>query len=207
MVDWSDILIGYCYGIKFVELFNNEDIIKNIFNLMYVSGFKYGFNFFNVDMLMFDKKDLLGVDVKSGVYEVYIVYCNMLDFEKMSGILFKFIGICGYGFIWGFDYNMKIDVGYNFKKCMLVLGFMVNFDVLGFMNVSLLLLCESNVLCSDFIGICVLCYIYKMYLMLMVVWGILLGVGFFFEGFFNYIVSKGKDEFGGLIKFEMNFDV
>jgi len=204
--DWSDTSIGYRYGTKFAEPFNNEDIKKNILNLTHASGFKYGSNFFNVDMLMSDKKDPAGADAKSGAHEVYIVYRNTLDFEKMSGTSFKSTGIRGYGFTWGFDYNTKTDAGYNSKKRMLVLGPTVNLDVPGFLSVSLLLLRESNAPCSDFTGTCVSRYTYKTHPMLTAAWGIPLGAGFSFEGFFNYIASKGKDEFGGPTKPETNFD-
>ena len=43
--DWSDTYIGYRYGTKFAEPFNNQDIAKNIVNLQHVSGYKYGVDF------------------------------------------------------------------------------------------------------------------------------------------------------------------
>ena len=50
--EWSDTSIGWRYGTKFAEPFNTKDISKNIVSLTHVSGYKYGVNFFNVDLLM-----------------------------------------------------------------------------------------------------------------------------------------------------------
>lgn len=205
--DWSDTSIGYRYGTKFAEPYEGNDIKKNILSLTHVSGFKYGTNFFTLDMLMSDKNDPSGVDAKSGAQEVYIVYRNTLDFEKMSGTSFKSTGIRGYGLTWGFDYNTKSDAGYNSKKRMLVLGPTVNFDVPGFLNASLLLLRESNAPCNDYTSTCVSRYTYKTHPMLALAWGIPLGSGFSFEGFANFIASKGKDEFGGNTKAETDIDM
>ncbi|WP_077035201.1 outer envelope protein [Pelomonas sp. KK5] len=204
--DWSDTSIGYRYGTKFAEPYGSNDIHKNILDLNHVSGFKYGTNFFNVDLLMSDKKDPSSPDASSGAQEVYIVYRNTLDFEKMSGTSFKSTGIRGYGLTWGFDYNTKSDAGYNSKKRMLVLGPTVNFDVPGFLSVSLLVLKESNAPTNEYSGTSVPRYSYKTHPMLTAAWGIPLGSGFSFEGFFNYIASKGNDEFGAATKAETNFD-
>jgi hypothetical protein len=54
---FSDTSIGYRYGTEFAEPFNNNAISKDIINLNHVSGYKYGTNFFNVDMLLSDNKD------------------------------------------------------------------------------------------------------------------------------------------------------
>ena len=210
--DWSDTSIGYRYGTKFAEPYGTNDITKNILSLTHVSGFKYGSNFFNVDMLMSNKKDPASFDQVSGTttgsaQETYIVYRNTLDFEKMSGTSFKSTGIRGYGLTWGFDWNTKDDAGYNSKKRMLVLGPTVNFDVPGFLSASVLLLKESNAPYSDFSGIATPRYTYKTHPMLTAAWGIPLGSGFSFEGFVNFIASKGKDEFGAQTKPETDLDM
>ena len=69
--DWSDTSIGYRYGTKFAEPFNTQDISKNIFNLNHVSGYKYGTNFFNVDLLLSDKKDPSSATSKAVVCMLY----------------------------------------------------------------------------------------------------------------------------------------
>jgi hypothetical protein len=209
--DWSDTYIGYRYGTQFREPFNPNDIAKNIFNLGHVSGYKYGTNFFNVDFLMSDSKDPSGPGSTSGAQEAYVVYRNTIDFEKVSGSPVKFGPVRGAGLTLGFDWNTKTDAGYNSKKRMLVLGPTLMFDVPGFLNASLLLLQESNAPCNNFSTppSCVPRYTYKTHPMLNLAWGIPLGKdsGFSFEGYANFIASKGKDEFGGDTAAETNIDM
>ena len=50
--DWSDTSIGWRYGTRFAEPYGATDIHKNILSLTHVSGYKYGTNFFNADMLL-----------------------------------------------------------------------------------------------------------------------------------------------------------
>jgi len=77
----------------------------------------------------------------------------------------------------------------------------------GFLNVSLLLLKESNAPYNKFSSTATPRYNYKTHPMLTAAWGIPLGkLPLAFEGFANYIASKGKDEFGGATAPEFNFD-
>lgn len=205
--DWSDTSIGFRTGSNYAEPFNPEDIKKNIFNLNHASGYKYGSNFFNVDYLMSDEKDPAFAGATHGAREVYIVYRHTLDIEKLSGTPFKFGPMRGLGATAGFDVNTKNDAGYNSKKQMFVLGPTVFLDVPGFLNVSLLMLWESNAPYSTFSNSGVPRYSYKKHPMLTAAWGIPLGgSGFSFEGFMNYIAAKGTNEFGGGTKPETNFD-
>lgn len=205
--DWSDTSIGWRTGSNYAEPFNPEDIKKNIFNLNHASGYKYGSNFFNVDYLMSDEKDPAFAGATHGAREVYIVYRHTLDIEKVSGTPFKFGPMRGLGVTAGFDVNTKNDAGYNSKKQMFVLGPTVFLDVPGFLNVSLLMLWESNAPYSTFSNSGVPRYSYKKHPMLTGAWGIPLGgSGFSFEGFMNYIAAKGTNEFGGGTKPETNFD-
>src|SRR5947208_4152506 len=80
--DWSDTSIGYRYGTRFAEPFNNSDITKNIVNLSHVSGYKYGKNFFNVDFLMSSDADPSSAGAASGAHEAYVVYRHTLDLGK-----------------------------------------------------------------------------------------------------------------------------
>lgn len=205
--DWSDTYIGYRYGTKFAEPFNSEDISKNILNLSHVSGYKYGTNFFNADLLLSDDKDPGGAGSTAGAQEVYIVYRHTLDLEKVSGTPMKFGPIRGAGITFGFDANAKNDAGYNSKKRMLVFGPTLFVDVPGFLNVSLLVLKESNAPYNTFTNTATPRYSYKTHPMLTAAWGIPIGdTGFSFEGFMNWIASKGSNEFGGGTKPETNID-
>ncbi len=207
--DWSDTSIGYRYGSEFAEPFNPNAISKNIIDLNHVSGYKYGSNFFNVDLLLSDSKDPAGFASSNGAQEVYVVYRNTIDLEKVTGKSFKFGAVRGVGAVVGFDFNTKADAGYNSKKRMLVAGPSLMLDVPGFLNVSLLALQESNAPYSTFPGGgSTPRYSYKVHPMLNLAWGIPVGsLPLSFEGFANFIASKGKNEFGDATAAETNIDM
>lgn len=204
--DWSDTSLGYRTGSKFAEPFNNEAIKKNIYSFTHASGYSLGGNFFNVDLLQSDRKDPAGAGSTNGAQEVYIVYRNSFDLEKVSGVKMGMGPIRGYGLTWGFDANAKADAGYNSKKRMFVIGPTVKFDVPGFLDVSLLVLKESNAPYNTFSKTSTPRYTYKTHPMIGAAWAIGIGAGFSFEGFANFIASKGKDEFGGDTAAETNID-
>ena len=194
--EWSDTSIGYRYGTDFQEPYNGKNIAKNIVNLSHADGYKYGNNFFNIDMLMSDQVD-------SKAQEAYVVYRHTLDFAKVTGSEFKFGPVRGLGLTAGFDWNTKNDPGYASRKRMLVLGPTVKFEVPGFLDVSLLALRESN----QPVGIADR-YTYRAHAMLTAAWGIPVGsTGLSFEGFMNYIAAKGTNEFGGATAPETNIDM
>jgi len=207
--DWSDTYIGYRTGSKFAEPFGSNDIHKDIVNFSHVSGYKYGTNFFNVDLLKSDEKDPAGAGSTNGAHEVYIVYRNTVDLEKAAGLAAKFGPVRGMGLTFGFDANAKTDAGYNSKKRMLVFGPTLFIDVPGFLNVSLLVLKESNAPYNTFTSTSTPRYNYKTHPMLTAAWGIPLSkdIPISFEGFANYIASKGKNEFGGDTAPETNIDM
>jgi hypothetical protein len=209
--DWSDTALTYRQGSKFAEPFNTKDISKDIIGLNHVSGYKYGTNFFNADLLMSDKNDPSTATSHTGAQEVYVVYRNTVDLEKATGKSFKTTGVRGLGVTAGFDFNTKADAGYNSKKQMLVAGPTVMLDVpAGFLNVSLLQLWESNSPYSTYTSTGKDRYNYEPHPMLTAAWGIPFSVGsvpLSFEGFANFIASKGKNEFGGNTAAETNIDM
>lgn len=209
--EWSDTSIGWRYGTQFAEPFESNEITKNIVNLTHASGYKYGSNFFNVDMLYSSNKDPAAIGSSSGAQEIYIVYRNTVDLGKVSGSDYKFGIIKDIGVTFGFDTNTKTDTGYNSKKDMFVVGPTLMLDVPGFLNISLLQAWESNAPSGwNFqtnSTYSIDRYNYSPHPMLAVAWGIPIGSSAFsFEGFMNYIVSKGKDEFGNDTKPETLFD-
>nr|WP_315256495.1 outer envelope protein [uncultured Duganella sp.] len=206
--DWSDTYLGYRYGTKFAEPFNKNDITKNIVNLSNVSGYKYGKNFFNVDLLMSSDLDPSAAGSNSGAHEAYAVYRNTVDFSKVTGNSYAFGPVRGLGATIGFDYNSKTDAGYNSKKRMIVAGPTIMFDVPGFLDVSLVALWESNAPYSTFTNQATPRYRYKTHPMLTAAWGIpfTLGVPLQFAGYLNYIAAKGTNEFGGGTAPETNID-
>ena len=212
--DWSDTSIGYRTGTNFAEPFNTiapNSIRKNILNLTHVSGYKYGTNFFNADLLMSDDKDPSAAGSTSGAQEIYVVYRHTLDLGKVTGSEFKFGPVRGLGITAGFDFNTKTDKGYNSKKQMLVAGPTFMMDVPGFLNVSLLALWESNnpsVSAGAFNpGFPTSRYSYDVHPMINLAWGIPVGGSLSFEGFANFIAAKGKNETGGDTAAETNIDM
>jgi hypothetical protein len=206
--DWSDTSIGYRYGNKFAEPFGRTDISKDIYSLTHVSGYKYGTNFFNVDLLQSDTKDPQSAASNVGAQEAYIVYRHTLDIGKISGKDLKWGWIRGWGATFGFDWNTKNDAGYNSKKRMFVAGPTIMFAVPGFLDVSLLALQESNAPYSTFTGVSTPRYTYKTHAMLTAAWGIPIGsTPLSFGGFIIIIAPKGRDEFGAQTKTETNLDM
>ena len=204
---WSDTSIGVRYGTKFREPYNPDDITKTIVDLQHASGYKYGTNFFNVDLLMSDHHDPASPTSSAGAQEAYIVYRHFLDAGKVMGRDFKAGPIRGWGLTAGFDWNTKNDAGYNSRKRMWVLGPTVSFDVPGFLNVGVHELWESNAPSNDYTGTSVPRYHYDAHPMLAASWSIpVASLPLSFEGYANFIASKGKDEFGAQTAPETHVD-
>ncbi|MFC4932588.1 outer envelope protein [Massilia sp. GCM10023247] len=208
--DWSDTSISWRYGTRFAEPFNPEHIKKHIFALTHASGYKYGSNYFNVDLLQSDKSDPASLTQSEGAQEAYVVYRHTLDIGALRGQEIRFGAVKGVGATFGFDWNTKNDVGYNSRKRMLVAGPTLMWDVpAGFLNTSLLLLRESNAPSGAFPPISNVNgrYTYDTHAMLSVTWAIPVMERLSFEGYGNYIGAKGRDEVGQDTGPETNIDM
>lgn len=190
--DWSDTSIAVSSGSKYAEPFNTKDVSKNIYSLKHVSGDKYGQNFFNADLLQSGSADP-GANTTGGAQEVYVVYRRLFDLEKITGKNYGFGPVKNVGITAGFDWNTKNDA-YGSKKRMLVAGPTFMMDIKqGFFNVSLLMLDESNNPNGTSQR-----YHYKNHADLSLAWGVPTGISnLAFEGWADFIASKGKNEFGG----------
>jgi hypothetical protein len=207
--NWSENSIHFRIGNQFREPFNSQNIRKNILGFTHVSGSQYGSNFFNIDLLKSDNKDPLNVNQHRGAQEAYIVYRHTFNFEKLTGKTLNWPNLRGIGMTTGFDWNAKRDIGYNSRKHMLVFGPTLTWDVSGFFNTSLLLLHESNAPSGAFPPISNVKgrHTYKIHPMLSVNWGLPVNHSLAFEGFANFIASKGKNEVGKATGNETNFDM
>lgn len=206
--DWSDTSIGYRTGTRFAEPFNANDIRKHIVQLNHVSGYKYGTNFANLDLLLSDKTDPSSKGASSGAQEFYLVYRHTVEWGKASGAPLRFGPIRDAGLTLGFDVNTKTDAGYNSKKRMVVAGPTFMFDVPGMLNVGLYGLWESNAPYSGYTGVSTPRYRYDTHPMLGVVWAFPLASSrLSFEGYANFIGAKGKNEFGRDTATETNIDM
>jgi nucleoside-specific outer membrane channel protein Tsx len=207
--DWSDTSISWRYGTRFAEPYNPEHIRKHIFALTHASGYKYGSNFFNVDLLQSDETDPASLTQSEGAQEAYIVYRHLLDIGALRGTEMRYGPVKGVGVTFGFDWNTKNDVGYNSRKRMLVAGPTLMWDVPGFLNTSVLLLRESNAPSGAFPPISTVNgrYTYDTHAALAVNWGIPVAERLSFEGYGMFIAAKGQDEVGFGTGAETNIDM
>ncbi|XYJ12642.1 outer envelope protein [Telluria sp. B2] len=206
--DWSDTSIGYRTGKRFAEPFNANDISKDIIQLNHVSGYKYGTNFANLDVLLSDKTDPSSKGASSGAQEFYLVYRHTVEWGKVGGTPLRFGPLRDAGLTLGFDVNTKNDAGYNSKKRMVVAGPTFMFDVPGMLNIGIYGLWESNAPYSSFTGVATPRYRYDTHPMLGVVWAFPLASNrLSFEGYANFIGAKGKNEFGRDTAAETNIDM
>lgn len=141
--DWSDTYFGYRYGTQYREPYNPNDISKNIFSLTHASGYKYGSNFFNVDMLKSNNSDLASGG-GGGAQEVYVVYRTTLSGSAIFGTPLKFGGVIrDIGLTGGFDYNAKDDQ-FSARVYKWALGPKISFDVPGFLDMAVVWRSEHN---------------------------------------------------------------
>ena len=195
--DWSDTSVGTRFGTQFKEPYvaNGAAISKGIISFEHADAYRFGSNFLNLDLLQSDHVD-------NHALEAYLVYRHTLDFSKISGKKVNVPGVRDVGLTLGFDCNSKNDPGYASKKRMLVVGPTVKLDVPGFLNVSLLILNESNTPKGVSER-----YTYKAHPDLNLAWGIPLGsTRLSFEGYGDIIASKGRNEFGGSTAPEIHID-
>jgi len=215
--DWSDTAISWRYGQRFREPYNPADIKKHIFALTHASGYKYGSNYFNVDLLQSDSNDPGSLNQSEGAQEAYIVYRHTLDIGALRGAPIAYGPVKGLGLVLGFDWNTKNDIGYNSRKRMLVVGPTLMWDVPGFLSTGVMLLRESNAPSGAFPPISEVRsrYTYETHPMFSATWGIPVpdswlggwGAGWSFEGYLNYIAAKGRDEVGNPTGAETNLDM
>jgi hypothetical protein len=210
--EWQDTSVSWRAGNKFAEPFIDEDIHKNIVALTHADGYAYGSNFFNADVLLSDDSDPRSYDSSRGATEVYVVYRHLLDLGKVLQADLGFGPVRGLGITAGFDANDKSDAGYNSRKRMFVLGPTLILATKGFVNVSVLQLWESNhpgVSNGAFDpGYPSSRYHYDPHPMLAITWGVPIGdLPLSFEGYANFIASKGRDEVGRATTHETNIDM
>lgn len=90
--NWSDTYIGYRYGTELREPANPHEIEKHILTLNHVSGYEYGQNFFNLDILQSNSQDpAAGTNgPHEGATKFYLTYRHQLPFGKLFGLPLSF---------------------------------------------------------------------------------------------------------------------
>jgi nucleoside-specific outer membrane channel protein Tsx len=157
--DWSDTFISYRYISKesaFVTDANNNkvDVAKQIVSLSHISGYKYGSNFFNIDVLKSNSNNPAnngdgspfgnGPGTNSGAQEVFAIYRHDLSLSTVSGTSLKYGPVKDVTLTAGFNAGSKNDFN-GATPLALVIGPTVQFALpAGFVNVGLQAYKESN---------------------------------------------------------------
>ncbi|GLH71732.1 hypothetical protein GETHLI_02340 [Geothrix limicola] len=215
--DWSDTWAGWRYGTQFREPGLAGTIEKNIFQLTHVSGWEYGTNFFNVDMLFSSNQDPAqnsnapnfgagqpGNGV-TGTNEVYVVYHSAFNLSKVFKTSLAAGPIRDISLTAGLEFNAKANT-FGSRKRFISFGPTVNFAVpKGFLDVGIWACHEQN-----FNGVVMKPVDFKTTFEISAAWGIPFSVGPVdaeFKGFANYLGTKGKDGFGVETKPETLSDI
>ncbi|MBL1377930.1 outer membrane protein OmpK [Zobellella iuensis] len=204
---WSDTYIGYRYGTQFTEPNNPNDIKKHVLQLTHASGYAYGQNFFNVDLLQSDGNDKANGSDK-GATEAYLTYRHQLHLGKVFDTDLSFGPVKEVALTAGFDLNTK-NTTFAPRKRMLVAGPTLKFDVpKGFVDLSLFYAYEQNHCGLPGCGapgnkndIS-----FDPYYVIGLAWGLPFQAGpvpMKFQGFANYNTEKGNDYFNNGTKPEV----
>jgi len=140
--DFSDTAIGYRYGTQYREPFDPDDIGKHIVSLTHASAYKYGSNFFDVDLLKSDAHDPASGG-GGGAHEAYTTFRTTLSLSKTLSVRTNHGAIRDVGITGGFDFNAKDDQ-FSARVFKLSLGPKVSFNVPGFFDVAIVWRSERN---------------------------------------------------------------
>ena len=195
--DSSDTFIGYRYGTRFREPNNPNEITKNIVEFAHASTYRYGSNYLNIDYFKSDSKDPASGTDSGGAAELYLTYRNQLQYGKVTGKPLAFGVIRDGALTAGFDLNTK-DTTMGPRKQVIVVGPTLKFDVPGFLDVGVWYYRERNH-CG--IPPCLEAgahseITFNPTYLVNATWGIPFEVGSVplkFQGFINFVGSKGKD--------------
>jgi nucleoside-specific outer membrane channel protein Tsx len=197
--DWSDTSINYRYIPKesgfIVDVAGNPvDVAKNIVSLEHISGFKYGSNYFNVDILKSDSNDPANGST-SGAQEVFAIYRNNLNLSSLTGSSMKFGVVKEISLTTGFNAGAKNNENAA-QPLAFLFGPTLQFALpAGYLNVGLQAYKETNN--SKFAGGK---QDYDVAAQLNVVWGIPFNAGIpaNFKGFMSVTGAKGTGKGTGI---------
>lgn len=192
--DFSDTFIGYRYSSSYTEPGIAQDVPKHIVQLGHFSTYKYGTNFFSLDILRSLENDpaCCGPDA-SQAQELYLTYKHALSYSKVTGSKLSLGPIRDGLLMFGFDAGTK-DTRFAPRPLKLVIGPAVSFALpAGFLEVSLLAYKESNN--NGIVGREV---DFDPTWQLGAAWAVpfTLGTSAVFKGFVSITGEKGKDGFG-----------
>lgn len=190
--NWSDTSVGYRYGNHFTEPNNDSKVKKNILTLTHVSGYDYGQNFVNVDVLQSNSADP-AKDSEKGATEAYVTYRHQLHLGKVFDTDLSFGPVSDFGLTAGLDLNTK-NTAFAPRKQLVVVGPTVKFAVpKGFLDFSIMYGHERNH--NSFKPAGERDITFEDHAIYNLTWGIPFELGVMpmkFQGFANYITPKGK---------------
>ena len=190
--DFSDTFIGYRYGSDYTEPSIRLDVPKHILMLGHFSTYRYGSNFFNLDIL----KSIENDPARGGgtqAQELYVVYRHALSYTKISGSKLSLGPINDVRLTAGFDAGTK-DTAFAPRPFKLLIGPTVNLGLpVGFLDLSLLLYNETNN--NGIVGKRVE---FDTTYQFGALWGVFFNLGLpaKLTGFLSVTGPKGKDGFG-----------
>ncbi|GHA18106.1 hypothetical protein [Oceanisphaera arctica] len=194
---WSDTYVGYRYGSDFTEPSNPNDVEKHVLQLTHASGYAYGQNFFNLDILQSDDMDPANGSARGegdGAMEAYLTYRHQLHLGKVLDKDLSFGPVKEVALSAGFDLNTK-NTQFAPRKQLLVVGPTLKFGLpKGFADLSLFYAYERNHCGAPFCQQSDISF--DPYYVINLAWGVPFNAGpvpMKFQGFGNYNGAKGED--------------
>ena len=140
--EWTSNTLGFRYGKGFTNPNNPHDISKRIFSFSHADGYRYGSNFFHLDVLQSDSDDpRKGTD--HGSSEVYGVFRSQLFASRVFDVPQGKGLIKDHALTFGFDASRNNNVA-SAKKRALVIGPTLKFNGPGVLDLSLFYYREKN---------------------------------------------------------------
>ncbi|WP_254874785.1 helix-turn-helix domain-containing protein [Pseudomonas aeruginosa] len=141
-LEWMSNSVGFRYGQQFTNPNNPDKFAKRIYSFTHADGYRYGSNFFNLDVFLSDNRDpRKGTD--HGGSEVYAVYRHQLYASRVFDRPLSTGLVKDYAFTLGFDASRNNNLA-SAKKRALVFGPTLKFNGPGVLDLSLLYYREKN---------------------------------------------------------------
>jgi hypothetical protein len=191
--DFSDTWLGYRRSNSYMDPGIKSDIPKNIYTFGHFSGYKYGSNFFSIDVLQSLANDPANRNSTSQAQELYAAYRSSLSSTKILGTKYDLGPINDFLLTFGFDAGAK-DTAFAPRPFKMLIGPTVKIGLpVGFLDLSLLAYNETNN--NGIVGKKV---DFDTTWQVGALWGTFFNLGLpaKFTGFISVTGPKGKDGFG-----------
>ncbi|BAN47652.1 hypothetical protein [Metapseudomonas resinovorans] len=140
--EWMNNSVGFRYGQQFTNPNNPDKFAKRIYSFTHANGYRYGSNFFNLDVFLSDSRDpRKGTD--NGGSEVYAVYRHQLFASRVFDQPLGTGLVKDYAFTFGFDANRNNNLA-SAKKRALVFGPTLKLNGAAVLDLSLMYYRERN---------------------------------------------------------------